>query len=73
MENRKEKPTINGDTLEFIDIKFDKDMIKPEVLLTTGPGKSKYISMFDLEKLRLIFQSWPIRLREAFSIHFTLF
>ena len=52
MEHRTGKAyTIDGDTLDFIDLKFDKDMITPEVLFTTGPGKSKYISMFDLEKI----------------------
>ena len=74
MENRTGKAyTINGDTLHFIDIKFDKDMITPEVLLTTGPGKSKYISMFDLEKIETDFSIMAYSVERGFFYSFYTF
>ena len=52
MENRTGKLfTVSGDTIEFIDIKFYKDMIEPEIFIKTGPENSDFISMFDVEKI----------------------
>ena len=58
IENRTGKAyTIDGDTLDFIDIKFDKDMITPEVLSQQGLGNQNIFQCLTLKKLKLIFQS----------------
>ena len=74
MENRTGKAfTADGDTLHFINIKFDKDMINPEVFLTTGPGKSKYVSMFDLEKVETDFSIMAYSVERGFFYSFYTF
>ena len=56
MENRTGKIfLINGDTLDFIDLKFNNDMIEPEIFVKTGIKRSTYISMFDVERIETDF------------------
>jgi len=74
MENRTGKAyTIDGDTLDFVNIKFDKDMINPEILLTLGPEKSKYISMFDIERIETDFSIMTYSVKRGFIYSFYTF
>ena len=47
--------TTNGDTLSFIDIKFYKDMLTPEIYIKKNPENSAFIPMYEVEKLKLTF------------------
>ena len=42
----------NGDSINYIDIKLNKDMVNPEVFIKTGAKTSEYISMFSIEKIK---------------------
>ncbi len=65
--------TTSGDTLNFIDIKFDKDMIQPEILLTTGHERSEYISMFDVEHIETDFSIMTYSVKRGFQYSFYSF
>ena len=74
IENRTGKAyTINGDTLNFIDIKFDKDMIEPEILLTTNHEGSEYISLFDIEHIETDFSIMTYSVERGFQYSFYSF
>ena len=71
MENRTGSLfTTYGDTINFMDIKFYSDMINPEIYIKKNIENSSFIPMLDVEKLKLIFQLCPIRLKEDFIILF---
>ena len=67
MENRTGKVyTTKGDTLDFIDIKFNNDMINPEIFLKTDITHSKYISMFDVERIETDFSIMSYSVKQGF-------
>ena len=66
--------TIDGDTLDFIDIKFNKDMIDPEILLIkTGPKRSEYVSIFDIERIETDFSIMSYSVKRGFQYSFYSF
>ena len=74
IENRTGKAyTIDGDTLNFIDIKFDKDMIEPEILLTIGHERSEYISLFDIKHIETDFSIMTYSVKRGFQYSFYSF
>ena len=67
MENRTGKIfLINGDTLDFIDLKFNNDMIEPEIFVKTGIKRSTYISMFDVERIETDFSIMSYSVKQGF-------
>ena len=57
---------VNGDSINYIDIKFNKDMINPEVFIKTGIKSSKYISLFSIEKIKTDFSVLDYSVRRGF-------
>ena len=47
--------TVTGDTITYIDIQFNKDMINPEVFMKTNVNKSIYIDMLSIERVETDF------------------
>ena len=43
--------TITGDTIPFSNIEFNDEMIRPDVFITTDAGDSKFVSLFNIEKV----------------------
>ena len=67
MENRTGKLfTIKGDTIDFIDIQFNDDMIKPEIFIKTGKERSEFISMLDIEKIETDFSIMSYSVERGF-------
>jgi len=74
MENRTGRLfTIKGDTLEFSNIKFYKDMIKPEIFIKKGPERSDFISMFDIEKIETDYSIMSYSVKKGFYYSFYTF
>ena len=74
MENRTGKLfTIKGDTLDFIDIQFNKDMIRPEIFVKTGLERSEFISMLDIEKVETDFSIMSYSVERGFYYSFYSF
>ena len=74
MQNRTGRVfTTKGDTLDFVDISFNKDMVNPEILLKTGPERSKYISMFDVERIETDFSIMTYSVKKGFHYAFNSF
>ena len=74
MENRTGKVfTVQGDTLEFIDIQFNKDMINPEILIKTGIDHSEFVSMLQIEKIETDFSIMSYSVRRGFFYSFYSF
>ena len=74
MQNRTGKVfTIKGDTLNFIDIQFNKDMINPEVFVKTGIENSEYVSMFDIKKIETDFSIMSYAVERGFYYSFFTF
>lgn len=57
---------INGDSINYINIQFNKDMINPEVFIKTGIKTSKYISIFSIEKIRTDYSILDYSVRRGF-------
>ena len=67
MENRTGKLfTIKGDTIDFIDIQFNDDMINPEIFVKTGKERSEFISMLDIEKIETDFSIMSYSVERGF-------
>ena len=65
MENRTGKVfTVQGDTMEFINIQFNKDMVNPEILIKTGIDHSEFVSMLQIEKIEINFSNSSYAVRE---------
>ena len=47
--------TINGDTINYIDIQFNHDMINPEIFVKTGMKKSEYIDLLKIKRIETDF------------------
>ena len=43
--------TLSGDTIIFLDIKFNNDMINPELFIKTGINQSEFIPLLHIEKI----------------------
>lgn len=43
--------TIAGDTIEYVDIQFNKDMINPEIFVKTSIKKSQYLNMLSIQRI----------------------
>ena len=65
--------TTDGDTIDFIDLNFNKDMIDPEILLKIGPERSEYISMFDIERIETDFSIMYYSVKRGFQYSFYSF
>jgi len=65
--------TIQGDTLEFIDIQFNKDMINPEILIKTGVDRSEFVSLLQVEKIETDFSIMTYSVRRGFFYSFYSF
>ena len=67
MENRTGKVfTVQGDTMEFINIQFNKDMVNPEILIKTGIDHSEFVSMLQIEKIETDFSIMTYSIRRGF-------
>jgi len=64
---------VNDDSINFIDIKFNKDMINPEVFLKTGIKTSKYISIFSIEKIQTDYSVLDYAVKRGFYYSYYLF
>ena len=74
MENRSGNLyTINNDTIAFSNIKFHKDMIKPEIFIRKDIENSAYISMFDIEKIETDYSIMTYSVRRGFFLSFYTF
>jgi len=74
MENRTGKLfTISGDTLSFIDIKFYKDMIKPEIFIKKNLESSMFVPMLEVEKIETDFSIMSYSVKRGFYYSFYLF
>ena len=74
MENRTGKVyTIKGDTLDFIDLQFNKDMIQPEVFIKRGPERSEFVSMLDVERIETDFSIMSYSVKRGFYYSFYSF
>ncbi|MBT5782624.1 MAG: hypothetical protein HOI03_05595 [Candidatus Marinimicrobia bacterium] len=47
--------TISGDTIDYIDIQFNKDMINPEAFIKINVNKSTYVNMLSIERIETDF------------------
>ena len=43
--------TLSGDTINFLDIHFNNDMINPELFIKTGINQSEFIPLLHIEKI----------------------
>ncbi len=74
IENRTGKLfTTSGDTIQFIDIHFNKDMIEPEVLVKTASDRSEFISLFNIEKIETDFSIMSESVKKGFYYSFYAF
>ncbi len=74
MENRTGSLyTTNGDTLSFIDIKFYKDMITPEIYIKKNAESSAFIPMLEVEKVEIDFSIISYAVERGFFYSFSLF
>ncbi len=74
IENRAGKLfTVSGDTLDFIGITFNHDMIHPEILVKTEKGRSEYVSMFDVESIETDYSIMSYSVKNGFNISFYSF
>ena len=74
MENRTGNIyTTKGDTFKFIDIKFYKDMIKPEIYIKKNIEKSAFIPMLEVEKIETDYSIISYATKRGFYYSFSLF
>jgi len=65
--------TLSGDTLEFFNIKFNEDMIHPEVYINTGVNRTKLISLYQVEKIVTDYSILEYSIRKGFYYSFFSF
>jgi hypothetical protein len=65
--------TIDGDTIDFINIKFNDDMIDPEVFINTSVDRSEFISMFNIEKIETDYSIMYYSIKKGFHYSFYSF
>ena len=74
MENRTGNIyTTKGDTFNFIDIKFYKDMIQPEVYIKKNVENSAFIPMLEIEKIETDYSIISYASKRGFYYSFSLF
>ena len=74
MENRTGNIyTTKGDTFNFIDIKFYKDMIQPEVYIKKNIENSAFIPMLEIEKIETDYSIISYASKRGFYYSFSLF
>ena len=74
MENRTGSLfTTNGDTLSFIDIKFYRDMITPEIYIKKNAENSTFIPMLEVEKIETDFSIMSYAVERGFFYSLSLF
>lgn len=74
MENRTGNVfTIDGDTISFVDIQFNHDMIHPEVFIKTGVNRSEMISLFEIEKIVTDYSIMEYSIQRGFYYSFFSF
>ncbi len=74
MENRTGKLyTVNGDTINFINIRFYKDMINPEVFIKKDATKSIFYPLLEIEKVETDYSIMSYSVKKGFYYSFSLF
>jgi hypothetical protein len=57
---------IDGDSINYINIQFNKDMINPEVFIKTGGQTSNYISLFSIKNIKTDFSILNYSVKRGF-------
>ena len=65
--------TTEGDTLSFIDIKFYKDMLTPEVYIKKNAENSAFIPLLEIEKIETDFSLISYAVERGFFYSISLF
>ena len=65
--------TLRGDTLEFFDIKFNQDMINPEVYINTGINRTELIPLLEVEKIVTDYSIMEYSIKKGFYYSFFSF
>ena len=65
--------TTHGDTFSFIDIKFYKDMLTPEIYIKKNPENSAFIPMLEVEKIETDFSLISYAVERGFFYSLSLF
>ena len=74
IENRTGKVyTTSGDTLSFIDIKFYRDMVAPEIYIKKNIESSSFIPMLEVEKIETDFSILSYAVKRGFVYSLSLF
>ena len=74
MENRTGRLyTLNGDTINFISIRFSKDMINPEVFIKKDVTKSEFYPLLEIEKIETDYSIMSYSAKRGFYYSFSLF
>ena len=74
MENRTGNLyTISGDTINFINLKFYHDMIKPEIFINKNSTKSEFYPLLEIEKIETDFSIMSYSVKRGFYYSLSLF
>jgi len=65
--------TLNGDTIQFMDIQFNEDMINPELFIKTGVHKSQFIPLLQIEKIETDYSILEYSIERGFFYSFYTF
>ncbi len=65
--------TLSGDTINFLDIKFNNDMINPELFIKTGINQSEFIPLLHIEKINTDYSILEYSIERGFFYPFYTF
>jgi hypothetical protein len=65
--------TLSGDTIIFLDIKFNNDMINPELFIKTGINQSEFIPLLHIEKIKTDYSILEYSIERGFFYPFYTF
>ena len=65
--------TLSGDTVNFLDIKFNNDMINPEIFIKTGINQSEFIPLLHIEKINTDYSILEYSIERGFFYPFYTF
>ena len=65
--------TLSGDTINFLDIQFNNDMINPELFIKTGINQSEFIPLLHIEKIKTDYSILEYSIERGFFYSFYTF